>query len=338
MIRALEVLFQHKWRLLALLLAPIIISELVVLALPRQYQATASLWALRRYEIIGATGPESDLQSTPSATQATALTELLQTRSFDLAVAYDTDLPKHMGGDINSTSQNTQDAIFSNLSAGVLVTTPGYNLLVITYTNGDPLVAQQVVNAVISHYGQQSGSHALAEGQQLLAAYKVQLAQAQKAADDATQAATQYLQVHQLTAVTAQSDPQYQLLSAQAAQARATLGNIQASIDTINQELATLSTGATGLYTIADSPEAGRPSSRSKTLLYGGGIGLAIALIASIGYILLLLRINQSIYSAAELSECTPYPVLAQVPQLPRRVATNVAGASIQAAPDRTAS
>jgi len=326
MTRALEMVFRHRGQLFILLMAPIILSGIVVLALPRTYQSTASLWALRRYEIIGATGPESDLQSTPSQTQATALTELLQTRSFDLAVANDTGLPAQVN--------NGADALYSNLSAGVQVTTPGYNLLVITYSNSDPAVAQQVVSAVIAHYGQQSGSHALTEGQQLLAAYKVQLAQAQTAADSATQAATQYLQQHQLTAIAAQADPQYQLLSQQAAQARTTLGNIQANIDTINQELATLSTGATGLYTIADTPQPGKASSRSKTLLVGGGIGVAVALLAAIGYLLILLRLNQSIYTTTELAELLPYPVLAQIPQLPTRVASTVAGATIQSLPD----
>src|SRR5579862_9646542 len=333
MIRGLEVFFRHKWRVLALLLAPLLLSELVVLALPRQYQSTASIWALRRYEIIGATGPESDLESTPAETQATALMELLQTRSFDLAVAADSDLANHLGGGISLNTQSQDNAIVANLSSNVQVTTPGYNLQVITYTNENPYVAQKVVNAVITHYGQQSGSRAIAEGQQLLAAYNVQLAQAQQAANAATKAAAQYLQDHQLTSTEAQTDPEYQLLSAQAAQANTTVANDQANINTVNQEIAALGTGANGLYSITDTPQVGRPTSRSKTLLLGGGIGLAIALLACIGYLLIVMRLNQSIYSAAELTERIPYPVLAQIPQLPNRVATNVTGATLLALP-----
>jgi len=74
MTKFLEILFRNKMRLAALLLLPVLVSGIVVFFLPRSYQATARLFALQRFTVIGATGPEADLQSTPSMTQATALT------------------------------------------------------------------------------------------------------------------------------------------------------------------------------------------------------------------------------------------------------------------------
>ena len=96
MTKILEILFRNKMRLAALLLLPVLVSGVVVFFLPRSYQATARLFALTRFTVIGATGPEADLQSTPSMTQATALTGFLQTENFDLAVAEDSDLAKQM--------------------------------------------------------------------------------------------------------------------------------------------------------------------------------------------------------------------------------------------------
>ncbi len=83
MTKVIEILFRNKGKLLALLLLPILVSGVVVFFLPRTYQATARLWALHRYAVVSATGIESDLQSTEAMTQATALNEFLQTKSFD---------------------------------------------------------------------------------------------------------------------------------------------------------------------------------------------------------------------------------------------------------------
>src|SRR5438876_10758232 len=104
--RVLEAIFRHPMQLLLMLIFPIVVGLAVAYVLPRSYQSSASLWALRRYAIIGATGPESDLQSTPATTQVAALSELLQSRDFSLAVAKATDLPSTL----NLLSVNSQFA------------------------------------------------------------------------------------------------------------------------------------------------------------------------------------------------------------------------------------
>ena len=319
MAKVLELFFRHKSKLLALLLLPLLVSAVVVFYLPRSYLVTARLLAIRRYEVLGATGPESDLQSTPAVTQATALTELLQTENFDLAVANDTDLAKYIGVS-SSDQQRLQDALYTEISTKVQVAAPSYSLVVITYTNDHPAVAAQVVNAVINRYGQQSSSHAIAEGKQLLTTYQGQLQAAQTEVNDAIHAAAQYLSTHNLTPTTAVADPQYQLLSQQTDQARALLATAQANVNTINQQLATLGSGGQGMYTILDPAIAPtRPESRTKSLVLGGVIGLIVGLVASIGYLLVLVRLDRSIYSSAEIPALTDCPVVIQVPRLPRR-------------------
>ena len=57
MTKVLEILFRIKWRLVPLLLVPVLVSGVVVFVQPRTYVANANLLALRRYTILGATGP-----------------------------------------------------------------------------------------------------------------------------------------------------------------------------------------------------------------------------------------------------------------------------------------
>ena len=92
--RVLESVFRRPLQFLLLLIVlPPIGVAVVYVIIPRTYPATASLWAFHRYEVIGLTGPETDQNSTPAVTQASALTELLQSHVFALSVANATDLP-----------------------------------------------------------------------------------------------------------------------------------------------------------------------------------------------------------------------------------------------------
>lgn len=334
MTKVIEILFRNKGKLLALLLLPILVSGGVVFFLPRSYQATARLWALQRYAVISATGIESDMQSTEAMTQATALNEFLQTRSFDLAVAKATDLAKHVGVP-QSDTQDLQDALYAEISTHVVVTPSSQYLFVITYANANPLVAMQVVKAVIAQYSEESAAYATYEGAQLVSSYQGQLNTAQRQADSATQKASDYYQAHNLTATSAQTDPQYQALSQQALQAQTALAAIKTSINTINQSLASLESG---LYKTVDAPTLpAKPEARTKSLLLGGGVGLAIGLLGCIGYLLILVRLDQAIYSTADLPALTDYPVLIQIPRLPRRSTAWIAGANGKMLPDKGA-
>ena len=154
----------------------------------------------------------------------------------------DTDLAKHVGIP-QSDTQDLQDALYAEISTHVVVTPSSQYLFVITYANADPLVAMQVVKAVITNYGEESAVYATNEGAQLLSSYQGQLKAAQQQADSATQKASDYYQAHNLTATSAQTDPQYQALSQQALQAQTALAAIKTSINTINQSLASLESG-----------------------------------------------------------------------------------------------
>ena len=321
--RILEVIFrQPVWRLLALIILPPLMCLVIALVLPRSYQSTATLWALQRYEIIGATGPDIDSTSTPAQTQATALSELLQTQSFALSVAHGTGLTAALH--LDPSPENVQvrdDALFKEISTRVQVTVQGYNLLVITYTNQDPRVAQQVVAAVIQNYAAQSQNFSASEAHNLLNSFSMQLANAKHDENSAASAEADYLSAHpelgNLTQSQLLTDPQYATLDAQRAQAQTTVQNIQTTIDTINQEIAAQGSNINSLFKVQDGPLVPeQPVSRAELLLIAVGTGLGIALLACVLYIIILVRRDHAIYRVLELKRVTSLPVLMELPRL----------------------
>ena len=321
MYRTLEAIFHRPLILLLLLIVlPLVSVAVVYMIIPRTYQSTASLWALRRVEVIGATGPESDLNSTPAQTQATAIDELLQSRTFDLAIADDTNVASTLNLD-SATLSNPElrsEVLVREIATHVVATPLGYNLLQITYANRNPFMAQRVVQSVIDNYGKQSQSFSTAEAQNLLQSYQTQLIKAKADANAAAAEESQYIRSHpSLKQSDLATDPQYQQLHAQTLQAQATLANLQSSITTINEEIVTQGTGAEGLYKVLDTPILNyTPVSRTKYYLIGGIIGLVVALLACSLLIVMQIRRDDTVHTAFELQKVTAFPVIMQFQRL----------------------
>lgn len=333
--RMLEAVFRHPWQLLVLLLLPSALGVAMALTQPRMYQSTASLWALQRYVVIGATGPESDLTSTPASTQSAAVTELLQSRVFALAVARATGLPGQMPASVRADSARLDTALYTEISKHVVVAGTGYNLYTISYSNKDPQIARQVVQAVVKEYGMQSASFSVIEGQQLLQSDQQQLADARKAADTAVTAETAYLAKHPDAAASGgQGDPQYTYLHLQTQQAQATVQSLQGQIATLNRQMGQVSGGATSLFSVLDAAQVpATPVSRIKTLLVDAGGGLAVALLVCVFYVTLLVRCDRSAYVAADIETLCSTPVLLEMPRMPARLVAQALGPGPQAFP-----
>jgi hypothetical protein len=317
-VATLETIFRRPIYFLLLIMLLPLISVVVVYFLPRSYEADASLWAERRYIVIGATGPETDLQATPAQTQAAALTELLQSRAFALTVASETELPSTLSASVRADRQRREDALYQEISTKILVTPSGYNLFTMAYINTNAKIAQEVVQATIQNFAQQSQSFTTVEAQQLLASYQTQLNQAKQQENADTQAEQQYLLNNpQLTLQQLQIDPQYQMLHAQTQHDQATVQNIEDQITAINLEIAQQGKGSDYLFKVLDSPtQSVRAVSRLKTYLLGGGIGLGIALLAYALYVVLSMRRHQVAYTAHDLEQVAPFPLVLELPQL----------------------
>lgn len=321
MSRVLEAVSRRLYKLLiVVLLLPILSLAVAYFLVPRTYQAEVSLWALHRYTVIGATGPESNLQDTPADTQATALQELLQTRSFALEVAHKVNLAPtlNLSGSVLTNPSQLDDALFAEISRNVTVTAGGYNLYVISYANRDPQMAVQVIAQVVSQFVLQSNRFSLDEAQNLLSSYQSLLQKAQETEHEAAAAEAQYLtEHHNPSAQALASDPQYQSLHNATQQAQANVSAIQDTLSTIQQQISAQGTGTNNLFTQVDAPHTlTQPVSRSKTYIIVGVVALLVGLLACVIYLLIALRRDRSIYSPLELQRITSLPVLMQLPRL----------------------
>jgi hypothetical protein len=313
------VIFRRPKQLLTLLILLPLIGLTTAYLLPRSYESTARLWALRLYDINDQTNQANNPAATPAQTQATALAQLLQTRTFALAVAYQTSLASTLALDTN-TARNAQlvdDALFREISHHVQVTDSGNNLFVVSYKNQDPKVAQQVVADVVRLYAVQGRKIALDLSQYQLQNYQSQLAQTKNDLSTAQTAEAEYLSKHPELQDQGLTDTQYMLLYAQTVQEQAKLQNIQIAIDTIYKEIAQQGAGTNNLFAVLDAPTvAMQPVSRLGLLLAAGGIGLALALLACSLYIIILVRRDHTMYTPLDIQNSLALPVVAQIPHL----------------------
>lgn len=312
--RTLETIFRHPLQILVLLVLPIAVSVAIAVLQPRSYRDTASLWAMRRYSVVGAADNSTDITVPPAQTQATALTELLQTRAFALDVANQTSLASQLSASTRADPELRADALVTEVGR-VQVAPVSYNLFTISYQNKDPLVAEQVVKGVISEYGVQSTTFSVAEANRLIAIYQNELQAAQKDVDTRVAAAVQYL--HQNPGVDPRTDPQYLQLQAQANQAQNRANDIQGQMATLNQEISAQGSGSDGLFTVIDAPAVRRhPESLRKTLAIFGGVGVVVGLLLSGGYVLVLMRRDRTVSQPQDVQRVTAHAVLMHMPVL----------------------
>ncbi|MGH2496073.1 MAG: hypothetical protein ACRDIV_15370 [Ktedonobacteraceae bacterium] len=323
--RTLEAVFRYPIQIVILLIVlPVTGVALIYFMVPRAYQATGSLWALHHYAVIGLTQAESDFASTPAQTQATALNELLQTHVFVDAVVKGVDLAPtlKLGPSITHDPQQLENALFNDISKNAVATSQGYNLFEVSYINPNPQMARQIVASVIAQFGVQSLELSAAEGQTLLASYQTQLASAQKDLNTAANAEASYTTAHPKSRLSSDpqlvtNDPQLASLDAARLQVQKTVQNIQDTISTIQQLIGTQGTTVSSLFQVLDPPQTpDRPVSRTKSYLVGGGVGLAITLLASVFFLVILVRRDRTIYSPGELQHIAALPVVMQLPHL----------------------
>jgi uncharacterized protein involved in exopolysaccharide biosynthesis len=318
--KLLEAVFRHFILLLLMLFVPIIIGVGIGYTLPPTYQVTATLWALQRYQVIDTGSTGASVPVTPADTQTAALTELLKSSAFDVAVGQSTDLKSTYSAQALASTQALNDAYVADISKNVKVTSSGNNLYQITYVNTDPRIAAQVVQAIITQFqvqGQQYSvipgqTYSVVDAQRLLQADQSQLTKAQSDADTAARNENAYLASHSTATLV---DPQYAALDAQRVQAQSTVTNLQSTIATLNQQIA--AGQSTSLFKTLDPPVPPRKGSRSKILPVTIGIGAGVGLVVCILYILIIVRRDRAFYSVLDVQKATSYPILMQVPQLP---------------------
>lgn len=319
--RIFEIIFRRFIRLLVPIVLLPAVGVLIAFSQPRSYQSTATLWALHTYQIIGATDtpidPQSNTPLTPAQSQVNTLTELLGTQDFSVAVAKESSLAAtlHLSSSTLASPEMLDNAYLQEISHHVHVTALGYDTFSISYTNENPEEAQKVVEQIIQNYAQQTQQLIALQGKNLLQSYQSQLGQAKQNLDSALAAEASYVSQHPgVAGAGVSTDPKYVLLQTQVQQASDAYSTILKNISTVNQQIEGANSG--NLFQVLDTPMVGLPASRLTSFLLAGGAGLGLALLASVLYILILVRRDQTVHSAPDLEEVIALPVLMQLPQL----------------------
>jgi hypothetical protein len=327
--RTLEAFFRRPLQLLLLMaLLPVVGVAIAYFGTSHTYQSTATLWALQRYLVIGATGPETNLLASPAETQSTALGELLQIRVFALSIAKEAQLESALNLDPSARTDPSliDDALFLEISHNVATVPVGYNSFSVSYINHNPHVAQKVVEAVIHTFVLQSQALTAVEGQNLLDTYQPQLTKAKQDLDTAAAAEAQYLQAHPELAkegpeLASAADPHYAQLHSQTQQAQGVVLGLQTTIANLEREIGSQGQNANNLFKVLDPPSIpDRPVSRTKLYMVDGGIGLVTAILACALFLVILVRRDRAIYDASDLQKITVAPVMLQIPHMPSRI------------------
>lgn len=317
--RILEIIFPKLPLLILIVTLPLMINLAIAYSQPRSYQASADLWALRRYSFITVAGLEVE-SGTAADTQVHTLYELLQVRSFALAAGKATDLPSTFDSNTRSDPQSLDDALISAIQSVKISLPEGDNLFTISYVDTNPKIAQEVVDAVIQTYGLQSQGLATSEGVRFLEKYKAQLVKAKQNVDAAAAAEVRYLATHPALVGTdpahgAQIDPQFSLLYLEIQQAQTAVQSIQQSINDLNQSINLAGSSANDLFRVVD-PTIVQRTSRSKDYIKSGGIGAGIGAAAVALYLAFLIRRNRGVYTRLDLQKVTTYGVVMEFPHL----------------------
>jgi uncharacterized protein involved in exopolysaccharide biosynthesis len=329
LVHVLEAIFRRPLQLLLLMaVLPVVGVAIPYFGTSHTYQSTATLWALQRYLVIGANGPETDLLASPAETQSTALSELLQIRVFALSIAKEAQLESTLKLDpsVRTDPSLIDDALFLEISHNVLTVPLGYNSFSVSYVNHNQLVAQKVVEAVIHNFVLQSQALTAVEGQNFLDTYQPQLTKAKQDLDTAAAAEAKYLQEHPELAkegpeLASAADPHYAQLHLQTQQAQGIVLGLQTTISTLEQEIATQGQNTNYLFKILDPPSIpDKPVSRTKLYMVGGGIGLVTAILLCALFLVILVRRDRAVYDASDLQKITVAPVMLQIPRMPSRI------------------
>jgi uncharacterized protein involved in exopolysaccharide biosynthesis len=289
------------------------------------YQSTALCWVAQpRFLSAQDFGWSSWL--TPAQNESQAMGELLQSETFVLGVAVNTDLAKQE----DLSTRTGRDQAFNRIKPEVTVsaTTRGVHTLSIAVTDKDPHLAQQIVTALLAAYVSNFQQNRQSLDQQAIAFYQQQLigAQSQQAQDSAK--LQDYLQAHPGTSVLgSQTDPTLVQLQQQVTQDQSNVSTINSELTSLRQDLAALPAGTSSFLQVEDPPQLPlQPTLQKSKLLitYTGeyGLGSAAALVGVI--VIGLTLLDRKVYSVQDLRQIDEeleleLPSIEALPALPAR-------------------
>ncbi len=342
MIRYLEVFFRHKIALSGLIVLSLVVSTVVVMLMPRNYQATASLWFDH-----GPIPDNSALASamTPADLATAAFHEMLNTRDFDIKVGRRGPLATYYETTGNFPNSDpvtpivhwlerrpaptglTQTALVDNgivltLQKYVVVTPTEPQEVGLSFNFSDSTVAAGTLQAFIDQFEEQVKASALATAQGTLDFYNTQVTSQLKVVQGADAAVASYLANHpELRAQNPPPDPTYAGLVQADDLARQDYAALTKKVDQAKLDVASLQQPGPFGFRIVDLPQAPISSSGLlKSVLFGVGGGLAVGLLLVGVICFILVAADDSIRRGSDLQLSLGVRVIGEVPLLPTRL------------------
>lgn len=265
-------------------LLAMVIAGAVALSAGKSYKSSASILVDNPAPLGSSLSASSSTASTnPSSQEDTLLDELLSTQSFGVAVADNSKLESYLKQ--HGASGPLSQAEIQTLQNGVTSSTPGPQLLQVTYEGPTPQVAQSVVTALITQLRKSSSLYGATYGASEVSYYRAQATAAQSALTAARAKATAYLKLH--PSATANNDPTYAVLLGAVQSANAQLTAADASI---SQAQSAVSTGANAPVMTVEDPASfpTGPTTGKRKVVEAAIGGLVGGLLVSLLVIVLL--------------------------------------------------
>jgi hypothetical protein len=242
--RALDVIFQHLFRLIALLLLVPLVAGGVGLVLDHSATVEARIWADKPIFTPAFATDRFDSSDSPADIEAGILRELVGTSQFatEVLTAVDFQYP--------NLSTDQQDSAEADLQTNVTVTTQGTHLFVLDYKTPNTARGRKVVNAIIAAFGRQVQALDTNQVSVTQTALQGQVDATYRDMTTAVQQAQTYLAKHRAV----DNDPTYQTLIAQAQSKTDSYLAAQAQLDKVKGSQTAVFTLQSSFFHIVDQP------------------------------------------------------------------------------------
>jgi hypothetical protein len=242
--RALDVVFQHFFKLIMLVLAVPLVAGAIGLALDHSQTVEARIWADKPIFTPSFATDRFSSNDSPAAIESGILSELIGTTRFDNQILTAVD------SDYQGWNSDRQAGAQADLQQNMTVSAEGAHLFTVSYRTPNPNRGRAVLNATISAFGRQVEELDTGQVTATLAALQSQVDTAYRGMDDAVRQAQIYIAGHQ----SLNNDPTYFTLIAQAQSKTDIYLSAEAKLEEVKGNQAAVNTIQSSFFHVVDPP------------------------------------------------------------------------------------
>ncbi|MEI6043206.1 MAG: hypothetical protein WCS37_02325 [Chloroflexota bacterium] len=318
MLRYLNTLVRYIWLLIIpVLLAPGVV--IFVMGSGSSYNATGSLWVEQPLYLEQQRNSDGAYYDSPSTQMSNMLTELMNTRAFLTTVLDNTPSLKSL---VKTEAEN--GAMLEYINKNFKVEASGWRLINVSFQDKDATPALETLEAVVNNFKSYYDDRIAKQGQGAIAYYQDQVKLAKEKLDQANTALVDFFNAHPneigsegAIRATRPIDLEVASLTQNLDAARKQYDDAQTSLEKIQKSYSAYVQGQDTNFTILDKPAAFSTSSgKSRQLLMGGGIGLAIGLVVLVLGTIILTLLDRTIRQPFYAKRSLRLPRVIEVPNV----------------------